>query len=306
MSLHHPSETTDLSPNTSDFPPREKCATGRPKRKHRKLVCILSLHHSSCLVCYPPTIIRSLHAHPSSNNTVSLRRRRSLRSIIHRITSPLRLIAALRWLQLIRIIVSIVAIIAVEGRACSLVGDRWFVGRSCAAVVGLVGVVSSIVSVLLTEGRLVTPVSSHPASSVHGGHAATTATAAVVAPVNWGQWGEAGGREERNVREEESQENECDDDYSQSDPSPPGVPSRVAVTVDIVAVGAAVHRRVSGLSRAELSSLLCLDIDGREAEPRRCQSEETYTYLFPNLFKTSSTSMSCMEVGAMVGLGVCG
>jgi hypothetical protein len=202
--------------------------------------------------------------------------------------------------------VSIVTIIAVEGRACSLVGDRWFVGRSCAAVVGLVWVVSSIISVLLTEGRLVAPVSSHPASSVHGGHAAATATAAVVAPVNWGQWGEVGGREERNVREEESQENECDDDYSQSDPSSPGIPSRVAVTVDIVAVGAAVYHRVSGLSRAELRSILCLDTDGREAEPRRCQSEEAYTYLFPILSKTSSMSMSCMEVGAMVGLGVRG
>jgi hypothetical protein len=201
MSLHHPPETTDVSLNISDFlRQRDVCHQDAPKRKHRKLVCILSLHHSSCLVRYPPTITYLLHPHPSSNNTVSLLRRWSLRSIIHRITSPLRLIAVLRLLQLIRI-VSIVAIITVEGRACSLVGDRWFVGRSCAAVVGLVWVISSIISVLLTDGRLVTPVSSHPASSVHGGHAATTATATVVAPVNWGQWGGRWkGREEHTRR----------------------------------------------------------------------------------------------------------
>jgi len=115
---------------------------------------------------------------------------------------------------------SIIPFVAVESRARSLVGNRWFVWRSGAAVVRLVWVVSLIVSVLLATGRFVVPVSSHPASSVHGRHSATTATTAIVA------------------REEECEEDECDDYDGESNPSSPGVPSRVTVAIDIGAVRA--------------------------------------------------------------------
>lgn len=114
---------------------------------------------------------------------------------------------------------SIIPIVAVERRARSLVRNRWFVGRSCAAVVGLVWVVSSSIAVLLAAGRFVT---SHPASSVHGCHAATAATTAVIA------------------REEECEEDERDNYNGESNPSSPGIPSRVAVAIDIGTVGAVV------------------------------------------------------------------
>jgi hypothetical protein len=119
-----------------------------------------------------------------SNDTVSLPRRWSLGSIIDWVTSPLRLIAALRLLQLISV-VTIVPIVAVESLARRLVWKRWFVGRSRAAIVWLIWVVASIA--ILTAGMFIAPVASHPACSVHGGHAATATATTIVAPVNYGQ-----------------------------------------------------------------------------------------------------------------------
>ena len=135
---------------------------------------IFASHH------HPLPALLPIHQ-PSSNDTVSLPRRWSLRSIIDWVTSPLRLIAALRLLQLISV-VTIVSIVAVESLARGLIWERWFVGRSCAAIVRLIWVVASIA--ILIARMFVAPVASHPACSVHGRHAATAAATTIVAPVS--------------------------------------------------------------------------------------------------------------------------
>jgi len=138
----------------------------------------------------------SIHHH-LSNDAIALSWWCTQRCLVHWVSSPLRLIAALRLLQLVaRLnvrIMSIITIIAIERRSCRLVWDRRAVGRSCgAAIVGLVGVVCAR-SAVLSSRRLV---SAHPTGSVHWGHATTTATAAVVA------------------REEESEDDEGGDNDS--------------------------------------------------------------------------------------------
>lgn len=134
-----------------------------------------------------PSIIRvdsPLHlCHPlSTNNAISLLRRRSSRRIVDRITTTLRLIAALRMLQLV-LIIAIITLIAVERVARSLTWNRGLVRRSGTTIVRLIRVVMAVSwsTVLLVRSSVV--LAAHPAGSVHWGHTATTTTAAVEAPV---------------------------------------------------------------------------------------------------------------------------
>jgi hypothetical protein len=62
------------------------------------------------------------------------------------------------------------------------------------------------------------------------------------------------------VREQQCEEDESDDHDDESDPTSPSVPSRVAVAVDITAVGAANHQRVSISSCAKKHVALKLTV----------------------------------------------
>jgi hypothetical protein len=128
---------------------------------------------------------KSQKYHPLPNDIIPFRRRWTHRSLINRITSSLRLITALRLLQLNPILlasipistsmVSIITLITVESIPRRLISDRWRIWRSRTAIVWLVGIVAIRVAVMLSLRRL----AGEPACTVHGSHS-TTSSAAVV------------------------------------------------------------------------------------------------------------------------------
>jgi len=168
------------------YPPTQNATEPEIPRHYRYSTPFLLFYiksHSNCISLHHAPVT-PLHFLALSYNPIPLPRWRSHRRLIHRITSPLRLITPTRLLQLNPALLSaitpivmpsIISIIRVKRRPCKLSLDRWTIRRRwCSTIVRS----SCVVRLLMTGWRFV---SAHPARSVHRCHSTLAAATTVVA-----------------------------------------------------------------------------------------------------------------------------